>query len=63
VLAWLLGGLGALLGGGVAARVGAPATVIIGGALTLAAVALFLRARPAVTRAVAASLAARGAAA
>ena len=54
---------GALLGGGVAARVGAPATVIIGGALTLAAVAPFLRARPAVTRAVAASLAARGAAA
>ena len=47
---------GALAGGAAAARIGAPATVAIGGALTLAAVALFLRARPGVAAAVAARL-------
>lgn len=47
---------GALGGGALAARIGAPATVAIGGALTLAAVALFLKARPGVAAAVAARL-------
>ncbi len=47
---------GALAGGATAARIGAPATVAIGGALTLVAVALFVRARPGVAAAVAARL-------
>ncbi|MBK7077501.1 MAG: MFS transporter [Myxococcales bacterium] len=47
---------GALAGGAAAARIGAPATVAIGGALTLVAVALFVRARPGVAAAVAARL-------
>jgi MFS family permease len=45
---------GALLGGALAAHIGAPATVAIGGALTLVAAARFLQARPAVAAAVAA---------
>ncbi len=43
---------GALLGGAAADQFGAPATVAVGGVLTLGAVALFLRARPGIAAAV-----------
>jgi hypothetical protein len=47
---------GALGGGAAAERIGAPAAIAIGGALTLAAVARFVRARPGVAAAVTARL-------
>ena len=43
---------GALFGGAAADQFGAPATVAVGGVLTLGAVALFLRARPGIAAAV-----------